>query len=478
MTAPLEPPVPERPSFRWIAGLALVACAAAVLWIAWQGGQHSPELGAPGAQLPSTPGRPIAVPSVAERPASRTVATRNDVGREDGSEPVAAFGWVESPDPALRKGLDVALFDCFGEAQQIVAPDEKGSFQLRSGRALLAGWSVATLPSGRGAALSGLATLLAVRANLPAHAPGSPAVECHLVLGPPPMISGQVVDRRSGEPIEDAEVFAVTTLAPWREESEDAALAQDGTFSLEITQLPASALFVGCRASERAGALVGPLELSPGEIRRVDFMLEEAGTLRGRIVDASSGQPVPGAEVTLSSELYFCTNESADTMSGEDGSFELEAVELPLEKSRIKVKAEGYAPVAIRPTSPSAPMEIRLTSPERLTGRLVGGGGEPLGNVEIRLALASEWTWGEEASYDSTTSAADGAFTLVPESTPVDEAVVHIDSAGHQPFVAPVRDLRSRPSPSSKGEIVIVLEPVLGPVLKPQGARSRPASMR
>ncbi|HKE00028.1 MAG TPA: carboxypeptidase-like regulatory domain-containing protein [Planctomycetota bacterium] len=439
----------SRPRFLVPAILVAVAVVG-VFAAAWLAGRTSDERGEPhgtggASSLASAPdGSPALASGDTMRAASRPGAPAAGGHRRasDASE-IAARGKVEPADPLRLAAIQIGLYDAFGEIQSTAMPGPSGDFELRYGRILAEGWSVSTFPAPRKAGAPQVPPPApAACIDLPLHRPEDPPVECKLVLPSAATIAGRVLDRATGQPVDDADIFVTSALPAWRTDLEVATVDEDGTFVVEVTSFPPRSMWIGCRATERPAALVGPIDVAPGESRTVDLLMDGTTPLHGRVIDQASGAPIAGAEVTLSGDAFAFVTDTTSTQTEDDGTFEFESVELPFDVLRVTATAEGHAPASAQPRTGGAFVEIQLVAASPIGGRVVDEAGAPVEDAEVRLLHAFQWSWGDDASFDSTSTESNGTFSLTPETVPPDaDAVIAVMSDGHQAFHVKLREL-------------------------------------
>jgi hypothetical protein len=181
-----------------------------------------------------------------------------------------------------------------------------------------------------------------------------------LVLDPGQALAGRVVDRRG------APAPAFTVVARWRTgvartvATSASVIDPQGRFTLRVRpgDYELVALGRGCAHTAPIVAAAGASELS--------LVLEHGASVRGRVIAADDGAPIPGA--TIACELpglgrYRAPGELAVTTAA-DGSFELtELTDGPVE---LRVRADGFH--------------------ARIESSPITGGGGALGPVTLELS--------------------------------------------------------------------------------------------
>ncbi|HET9314770.1 MAG TPA: carboxypeptidase-like regulatory domain-containing protein, partial [Vicinamibacteria bacterium] len=135
----------------------------------------------------------------------------------------------------------------------------------------------------------------------------------------------------------------------------------------------------------------------------VQVVLAPSVTVRGRVLDAASRQPVPRFELVLT------TAGSHREVPVEDpaGSFTVE--EVPIGEVRLSISAEGYAERKVEGLSferddEPAPLEILLDAEALVRGRVTDQAGAPLPEANVGVLgpgpYRSQTTSGEDGEYE------------------------------------------------------------------------------
>lgn len=219
------------------------------------------------------------------------------------------------------------------------------------------------------------------RAPVPASVPGADATG---VAAPSTCdLGGHVMDDR-GRSLEGARV---ALFRGGDERVATATTGPDGHFSLRVPEQSDPLLelrvegewFHASEALEFGGTgLRGRLPLTAGPRDVGTVVLEAAGAVAGRVVDAD-GAPVAGATVT--------TLGDAITTTAADGSFRLER--LSPGPDTLAVRADG-APIAevdltVRAASVAEGIEVWLGPTTSLRGRVVDRRGQPVAGARVEL---------------------------------------------------------------------------------------------
>ena len=151
-------------------------------------------------------------------------------------------------------------------------------------------------------------------------------------------------------------------------------------------------------------------------IEVISVKLEPMGALRGRVVDAATGQPIKQFRVRLGfpverragdvpGSFDARLGEAGRTFQSEDGTFTLGGLTNRLALA-VTVESDGYqrSPlprVEVQPAGGAIPLQITLTKtdPARLatvSGTLVDHRRNPVAGVELRLIVSSSASTGED----------------------------------------------------------------------------------
>jgi len=153
------------------------------------------------------------------------------------------------------------------------------------------------------------------------------------------LISGEVVDAESGEPITtdgDGEVNATIELVDTSDESVDAAEGGSYEFALEGDAIDGE---YEIRADAEG---YEPANLTVDRFGEQDAIELDPVTmsLSGQVTNSSDGEPIENANVTLSTDAGQEFNATTDA----DGNYETEA-EIPIGEHDVEVEADGYVTV-------------------------------------------------------------------------------------------------------------------------------------
>jgi protocatechuate 3,4-dioxygenase beta subunit len=267
-----------------------------------------------------------------------------------------------------------------------------------------------------------------------------PGAWIELILAPGARLTGTVTTREGGEPVAGAMVI-VKDWTFYEETTTDA----EGKYLL--APLPASAnTWSGQQvivvAEKFQTAERNNLLLKGGAEQKVDFLLEKGATLKGKVTNGQTLQPVVGAIVGEGWEPYHRT-----TTTTEDGSYALANVDTA-PNLVFTVRAEGYLPQE-QQSDGTGTLDFELDSSLVVEGKVLDPRDNPVAGARVylhRIKYAAGFTWTKSRNAKKfMTTDAEGVFRF-PDVLPGDVAVV----AFHKEF-----------APGEKGPIQI---PMGGPV--------------
>lgn len=335
----------------------------------------------------------------------------------------------------------VTLFDYRGVRASATVSDDEGRFRFESTRALPAGWSLST-------GVEVTALMGGPDATAPARYVhprdlrlGEPPVLVKLVIARAARVEGVVIDAATGAPAPFAMIEALSQSSAGQEASQMALTEPDGSFSMALTQIPADDVLI--IASDPAGrqGLVGPLDLSPGEVRLIELTLQAPVSISGRIIDDLSGLPLAGASVTALPIRFQFAPQLKRTAADAEGHFTLDGLSPAPGWLRLHVAAGDHAPALVTVTEPGRPLTIRLGPTVVLHGTIHDGKSAlpvRFASVSCELpfmqAAGPSWT-------DSTLCDEQGAFKLRLRVVPASAALLVVDSPGHLLSRRPLAEL-------------------------------------
>ncbi len=249
-----------------------------------------------------------------------------------------------------------------------------------------------------GTARTSLRESAVTRPGWPSFVAGRPA---RITLHPGCAVRGEVRGEDGGPPAAPVQVWALGRGHPYHEVATTDAR---GDFTLTAPAGGISVMVVpGAHAPTPQPAL---LEVAPGRENLLRIAVRRGRDVRGRVVDAATGRPVPGAVV----RGYY--GRTLDFRAGADGGFTLPGYWF----QAFQVRAAGYAQrqhqLAEDAGMPGVgPETVRLLPGIAVRGRVVDLEGRPLAGV--RLTGLHRDAEGETVDLVGPRSAADGSFAFV-----------------------------------------------------------------
>jgi RNA polymerase sigma-70 factor (ECF subfamily) len=281
-----------------------------------------------------------------------------------------------------RGAIDTPLEGAFIEAWATASGQPRGYFWTTAtsnalGQAVLLG-----IPEGKirvGANKKDL-----VRSGVDVISPGTGSVACEIALAEPSVLEGLVLDRKTRLPISDANVDV----------NREVGVASDSSGRYRLASFPPGVMThsVGASSDGYAPSYTYVSFAESGMTKRVDFELEPAQRIRGRVVD-SSGGPVFGAGVSYSARIitepFLGETHRGSVVTREDGVFEL--IDLhPDTAYRLILAAEAHGALALTigpfaaGTLPADLGDIELAAPGSIAGHVEGDGARDVRYV-VRL---------------------------------------------------------------------------------------------
>ncbi|MBK9065166.1 MAG: carboxypeptidase regulatory-like domain-containing protein [Acidobacteria bacterium] len=230
--------------------------------------------------------------------------------------------------------------------------------------------------------------------NAPKKTVTAPADGVEILATGTGRIEGRVVDPE-GRPVPEYQVRAQGDQSSggpnwWANSVRQDVSAETGEFAIENAS--AGALEVRVVAKGYQAARVGGLVVEEGETRSgVEVRLARGAVVRGRVVEARSGRPVPEAEVSADSAPARVTSDS-------DGAFELEGV-MP-GKVRVTATSPEFtaASETIEVGDAGGTVELKLSPGGTISAVVVSAGGEPVAGAEVTLVQAGQNSYGGSKS--------------------------------------------------------------------------------
>ncbi len=259
---------------------------------------------------------------------------------------------------------------------------------------------------------------------------------------------------RPAELLEDSDWVLRLARSLAREEAEDLVAILEGTTDAQgryrFSTLEPGPIRLDVRA-ERLGPANDPVSLflpAQGEVRQ-DFVLLAGVAILGLVVDAESGDPVPGATVGVGWALEKRTRTDAD------GRYSLSGLARQ-GFDELHVLAEGYARGLVRYESAGAGelvIDVALRRGFSAHGRVLEAAGGPLeGAFVAAVSRLTEALAERPADWRSTTTDATGFFTLADLRHDQEHALLVVNP-GHGTRVLPFPDAETRPARVEFGDI-------------------------
>lgn len=198
-------------------------------------------------------------------------------------------------------------------------------------------------------------------------------------------------------------------------------------------------------------------------------------TVEGFVVDAT-GTPIAGATARYLPDRQ--RPESAlEAQSDERGAFAI-TVTRATALGRLEVGKDGFATTLVDRLPPISPRiavgPLALLAPVQLDGKITDGAGVPLANAQITLALEPDELLAPRAKRASSTTGADGAFTL--RDLPPARLFAQFEAPGHRAVTEWI-DLRGTVKSARFETKLIADSPLRGRVVDDAGAPLSDASI-
>lgn len=344
---------------------------------------------------------------------------------------------LEQPRPLTM----VTLFNRRGEHLTASFTDDSGRFHFESSVPLLAGWSVSTSIEPTLTEDDPEASAPAAYIHTADLRPGEDPVEVTLVVAPAPRLEGLVINGDTGAPVTFAMVEVLSRASAWRATSQLVFTEVDASFSIALTEVPSNDLLIRAGDAEGRQVIVGPLSLSPGEVRWIELRLQAPLSLSGRVVDGHSGESLAGARVTAMPTHPLIDRQLRRTVCDGEGRFTLRGLTASTNRLLLHAVAEGHAAALITVTDPAQSLEIRLGAPVTLSGTVH----DATSALTVRFASVTCALPMMEAAGPSWTDTAlcdeQGHFELPLRNVPPAAALLLVDSPGHLLSRRPLVDL-------------------------------------
>lgn len=363
----------------------------------------------------ASPGAEPAVRPDPTTPSSSERRIRGHVVFEDGSPAVGAT--VEARSTVGEEGAALVGPRGVGELLGSTASDARGEFTIAVGSANRIDL-LATHPTRSFAVASGVAL----------------DDEPELVLERYAELRGHVRRKADGAPVSNATLRVFRAKESWRERTLQPAL--DGTYA--FTDLVPGHFSVSVESTEYADPDWENVEVAPGQVLQLDFDLLDGVVVRGRVTDATTHEPIAGAEV--SAGWTFRSTVTTDA----EGRYEYRGFG-DVGIHDLHCRARGYgrtetARLSVSAREPERSIDFSLTRAHRARGVLVDRTGTPIAGARV-FGFASEFVQvpGSESNVgsmkqlfdlQSTTSGADGSF-LLEDLRPDARHALYIEPRSH-----------------------------------------------
>lgn len=317
--------------------------------------------------------------------------------------------------------------------------------------------------------------------------PGSPGGDDDLrvvVLPPPRLLAGRVLDVASRRPLAGAVVWTGVDPGTW------ARTDAEGRYHLAV---PEGRFWVQAEAAGYLPQAAGVEAAHPRRGRLPTLALGTAAEVRGRVVDGQ-GAPLAGALVEAyparSDRRPFFRPDGADGRGRSDGRGRFAAGGLvPSIDYRLRVSRPGYAAVTLPFVAPGPPsvapsLEVVLAAARPVFGRVVDLEGRAVAAARVVLGYDGRGTGRmppvprtvapssiecDQASQVSCTQTdADGYFEVA--AIPVAEVALAVDRDGYAPVRVQGVQIPPGEGPADLGTLVLAPGATLaGRVLDPEG---------
>ena len=243
-------------------------------------------------------------------------------------------------------------------------------------------------------------------------------------------IRGSVVSQVSGKPISEAVVNGQSADEDFVDLGESESTNEDGTFELELSSSPYEGLFLLVTADGHSAKLLEtvPTPAVDGAIDVGVIALPPQAKLRGLVVNALTGAPVTGGDITVYAKGIANGTESdytdADTIDS-NGTFEIKLENATPSACELVVEANGAVEqkvdVEIPPNSPIFDVRVMVQPTLQFSGVVTRQADKsPVMNARVRVRV------GRSAPAMATTSP-DGKFKLeLPPNVDLDATEVMI----------------------------------------------------
>jgi protocatechuate 3,4-dioxygenase beta subunit len=233
----------------------------------------------------------------------------------------------------------------------------------------------------------------------------APSKDVEILVGGVGGISGRVVDAPTGKPVTDftATYEADAGAGPGRrmrggppprsprgpregDDDDDAFHSADGTFLIE--NVPAGTWTVNVEAEGYETARLSGVNVREGETTAdVEVRVTHGRILSGRVTDAQTGRPVPGATIAATSATGAGPGGFQGVMASSDADGRFELAGLALGTYRLQAQHPDYAEASqiVDVQQAVGSTDIRLSAGGALAGIVVSESGGPVAGASVAL---------------------------------------------------------------------------------------------
>lgn len=246
------------------------------------------------------------------------------------------------------------------------------------------------------------------------------------------VVRGKVFDAASGEPWFGATIEARYSGGDTLLDTES---DEDGRYELVLEGgVPARLDFVAF-VEERAALMHSGLATAGKQELTVDFALPGAFVVAGRVVDANTRAPIPGAEIRVFADGAAFAEGWNDGFSDKEGRFTIDELsDLPRSGLHVVALAEERQPLhlaglEVPANSDTLRVELALEPLRVLRGRVVDDtSGAPVADARVETSAKSE-AFAEGGSESRTD--ANGDFEVELGELPTTDALLYVQAKGY-----------------------------------------------
>ncbi len=239
-------------------------------------------------------------------------------------------------------------------------------------------------------------------------------------LKPGLLLAGEVIGPE-GEPIPGAWVRPIRSGGDVREQNmkidftNDGRIptGDDGAFKFDTLE-PGKYTLIAWH-EDYAAEQLRSVELGNMSLR---IQLSRGGAISGRVIEASTGNPIPGARVTVTDLLDV----KKDAITDENGEYYVSGLSpSPRGKRFMNVQAEGYArinnySVKVNEGQVTESQDFELFATATVLGRVVNSAGNPVERARVMARRRSSGQSPVPLTVGSAVSRTDGTFTIELEA--------------------------------------------------------------